>query len=747
MIHRHGPISLILLAFLLLAGAYSVVNPLFEAPDEIWHYEYVRWLAEGEGLPRPEDVGVAPWNQEGSQPPLYYMAAARLTRPMPTDNAAKVIRYNPHAAVGQADAFGNRNRMAHGPAEAWPWRGVALAAHLARFFSIFLGALAVLFTYMTARAIFPARPAIGLAAAILVAFNPQFLFISAAVSNDVLVSAVSAAALLLAISALGLRDDNGRQGKPGWGLLALMGLVAGLGALGKLSGLLVIPLFGVALSVAAWRRRSWREWLIYGLTVGGLALGIGGWWYARNWLLFRDPLALNVMFELLPGRAQPPSLAELRSLAAGVWRSYWAVFGWFNVVADEWVYALYTALTLVGLTGLAAGAPLRRLYCRRNGPKSADCRGNGVNDSWQIGLLIFWIAGVALLLARWTQISHPQGRLLFPAIGAMAILLAWGLGNWLPARGQGWVPVTLTAIMLPLALWMPWRVIAPAYAPPLPPAGAQPTPVDVDFGGLMALRSYKLGATELKPGETLPLALTWEALQAPDRDYSVFIHLTDENEILQAQQDSYPGLGARPTGDWIPGETIYDPHAVRVPETALAPARLRVDVGVYDYVTGQRLPVEGGDQWTLGYVTLLPSAQGDLLHSVSINFGDEIALMGFDFDRRVMRPGDSLTLTLWWEALARPAQDYAVFTHLVLPPDAVWAQQDGQPQNGSAPTSAWKPGQQVEDVYTLTLPADAPPGVYFVEIGIYDRETFDRLPVNFSDKGVVLGQVRVEENE
>ncbi len=303
MIRRHGPISLILLAFLLLAGAYSVVTPLFEAPDEIWHYEYVRWLAEGEGLPRPEDVGAAPWNQEGSQPPLYYMAAALLTRSIPTDNAGEIIRYNPHAAVGQADTFGNKNMMAHGPAEGWPWQGVALAAHLARLLSVLLGALTVLFTYMAAHTVFPTRPAIGLAAAVLVAFNPQFLFISAAVSNDALVTAVSAAALLLAVIALGLREEDGQQGKPSWGQLAVMGLVAGLGALSKLSGLLIIPLFGITLSVVAWRRRSWREWLIYGLTAGGLALGIGGWWYVRNWLLFRDPLALTVMFEMLPGRA------------------------------------------------------------------------------------------------------------------------------------------------------------------------------------------------------------------------------------------------------------------------------------------------------------------------------------------------------------------------------------------------------------------------------------------------------------
>ena len=72
-LRRHWPIVLILALFLGLGGAYSVVNPLFESPDEVWHYEYVRWLVEGHGLPRPEQVGTAAWHQEGSQPPLYYL--------------------------------------------------------------------------------------------------------------------------------------------------------------------------------------------------------------------------------------------------------------------------------------------------------------------------------------------------------------------------------------------------------------------------------------------------------------------------------------------------------------------------------------------------------------------------------------------------------------------------------------------------------------------------------------------------
>ena len=82
----------------------------------------------------------------------------------------------------------------------------------------------------------------------------------------------------------------------------------------------------------------------------------------------------------------------------------------------------------------------------------------------------------------------------------------------------------------------------------------------------------------------------------------------------------------------------------------------------------------GRDHWTLGAITVTPRISADgIPNPLRINFADQIALIGFDMDRRAMRPGETLTLTLWWEALAAPAVDYVAFTHLVLPPDAVWA--------------------------------------------------------------------------
>ena len=360
----------------------------------------------------PEDVGHAPWHQEGSQPPLYYLLAAALTAPIPTDNAAAVIRYNPHAAVGQADSFGNRNVMVHAEEHAWPWRGVSLAAHVARFFSVLLGALTVLFTYLSGRRLFPVWPCVALLAATLVAFNPQFIFISAAVNNDNLVTALSAAGLLVLSDMLAgpnPADPNGGRSLPTLAHLVLLGALAGLAALSKLSGLLLSVLIGIGLIFAALRARRPGRIIVWGAVTGSIALLVAGWWYLHNYLVFGDPLLLSAMFAILPQRPEPPVLSELIARAEGVWRSFWAVFGWFNIVVDAWVYRLFTTITLVGLLGLIAGAPLQRYYRRRYGAGAPPA------DRWiRLGLPLLWVVMILLLLLRWATLRYPQGRLLFP---------------------------------------------------------------------------------------------------------------------------------------------------------------------------------------------------------------------------------------------------------------------------------------------------------------------------------------------
>ena len=181
--------------FVLLASLFSFVIPPFEAPDEIWHYAFVQHLVTARALPVAEPNTQALWRQQGTQAPAYYAGAALLTSLIDQSDFPELFaRANPHRAIGEPDADINRNYLIHHrQAERFPWRHSVLALHTARLFSVFLGAVTVYAVYRSLRLLL--SPDDALLGAAFAAFLPQFVFISASVSNDTAINA--AAALVL----------------------------------------------------------------------------------------------------------------------------------------------------------------------------------------------------------------------------------------------------------------------------------------------------------------------------------------------------------------------------------------------------------------------------------------------------------------------------------------------------------------------------------------------------------------------
>jgi hypothetical protein len=69
--------------------------------------------------------------------------------------------------------------------------------------------------------------------------------------------------------------------------------------------------------------------------------------------------------------------------------------------------------------------------------------------------------------------------------------------------------------------------------------------------------------------------------------------LLDEQGNKLAQRDGQPVQWMRPTSTWQTGDEISDHYGILLPET-LALGKYTIAVGLYDPVTGQRLPVSAG---------------------------------------------------------------------------------------------------------------------------------------------------------
>ena len=97
----------------------------------------------------------------------------------------------------------------------------------------------------------------------------------------------------------------------------------------------------------------------------------------------------------------------------------------------------------------------------------------------------------------------------------------------------------------------------------------------------------------LTAGEALTVTLHWQAVDEIDEDYTVFVHLVDEQGEIRGQSDSPPLNGGYPTSYWHIGERIRDQH--QVPLDPQAPAgEYRVLVGLYTPENGARLAVSEG---------------------------------------------------------------------------------------------------------------------------------------------------------
>ncbi len=119
---------------------------------------------------------------------------------------------------------------------------------------------------------------------------------------------------------------------------------------------------------------------------------------------------------------------------------------------------------------------------------------------------------------------------------------------------------------------------------------------DVRFGDAITLVGYDLGEGEIMPGGQITFRFYWNASRTPERNYSLFVHLMPADEIdLLAQADGNPAMPERLTMTWDePSEVLISPpFTLDVPEE-LPDGEYRVLIGLYDFESGERLPVTDG---------------------------------------------------------------------------------------------------------------------------------------------------------
>lgn len=591
----------ILVVYLALAVLYSVSVPLGEAPDEADHYAYVVYLGQNHRLP------VGPTVTQSKHPPLYHAVAAALTGWTGLDFA--FLRSNPDALPLGPDK--PANFFVHTTLESFPWRGGALAMHLARFLSVLLGAVVVWVAWRLGSEVFPARPAVGWIAAAFLAGLPGFLFISGAVNNDNAAGAFGNLALLL--SALIVRHGAT------WRRSAVLGVCLGLGLLSKVGVLALWPLAGLALVGDWWLSEGRRRGVVplagrLALTFG-LALLLAAPWLGRNWRLYGDPFGWRLVRATVDQRLEPLRWADIGWLLRGFHTSFWGRFAAAGqAVAPTWVFAVAAVATVVlVVAGVWWVVRTRGQLTLSQAAAFPDQPGRQRERTWLLLALLAAAPALSFLsVVRYSAIAlgTDQVRLMWPALSALAVWAAVGIvglaEGWARWRGSGVRDGRLaTGALIAMAafgLTMLAAVVRPAFVPPPPvqAAGVGSLTALADFDGL-ELVEVELPTQPLALGQPVAVRLLWRAARPLSNDLRPALRLVHSDGWLAAEYGHAPAGGRYSTDRWSPGDVFADDY-VLAPQPP-TPGVYQVLVGVRPF-GGDWLPNAGNDQPPAPFVTL-----------------------------------------------------------------------------------------------------------------------------------------------
>lgn len=336
---------------------------------------------------------------------------------------------------------------------------------------------------------------------------------------------------------------------------------------------------------------------------------------------------------------------------------------------------------------------------------------------------------------RDNQVVQDRHALLIPAgtpPGTYRLQVAWA-----PATGGPSLPVETAAGQARSLVLADVDVVPSAEGSDrLPPV---PNPAQVTFGGQVSLLGYEVAPAELQPGQELLLETHWRAAAAPAADYGLALDLVDGSGQVAHGWQFAPFTGQHATGQWQPGEYVRGWQALGLPGD-LAPGGYRLRLAVLA-PGGEPLAVSkdapslarlaGAHLW-LGSIDVVDRPRRFDLpavsHSLEAQVGRRARLVGYDLDLSQAHAGGQVALTLYWQALGPMVQPFKVFTHLVDDEGEVAAQHDGQPGSGCCPANTWAEGEVIVDEHVIPLRANLLPGSYDLLVGMYDEETWTRLP-------------------
>jgi mannosyltransferase len=277
-------------------------------------------------------------------------------------------------------------------------------------------------------------------------------------------------------------------------------------------------------------------------------------------------------------------------------------------------------------------------------------------------------------------------------------------------------------------------------------------PTGADFGPITLTQDWVEG--EVPADTALTLALHWQLKEDTEQRYGMTIRLLDVDGWPLAVRDTLLlDEGVRPTDHWEAGQETTTYHILPIPP-GIPPLTYTLALGLYeqadstendlrplDVLNSQGIPL---GQWLdLGNVHLTTpiGLTGNPYRTTSgppplpqpVDLADGLQLLGVELDRSTLSPGQSIFVTLHWQATRSPLPD--------LRPRLALAQSgrelsgaESAPALDRYPTDGWQAGETVVEHRRLVVPPTATDGLADVVLALGSQR-------------LVLGQVEISAGE
>ncbi|RME42150.1 MAG: hypothetical protein D6796_14820, partial [Caldilineae bacterium] len=253
--------------------------------------------------------------------------------------------------------------------------------------------------------------------------------------------------------------------------------------------------------------------------------------------------------------------------------------------------------------------------------------------------------------------------------------------------------------------------------------------------GQLTLLGYRWRQTP--DGATV--TLVWENQARPPA--SVAVRLAASEAETGGWLPCHPAAGFEGAAR-TPGEVVES--ACPLSAKGLSPGMYSLQVGVRNGETGWRT-LDFAAGWSVVRVTaggamervepevafaqLAQAALPPDAHRLEHTYDGKIRLLAYTLSAGEVRPGQSLTVTLYWQAI-QPLNREAYVSVQAFAGDRQLVNRNGPPLDGGRPTATWRPGEVLRDAWRVDFPPDAPaPALVSLRVSLFDPQTIIPWPV------------------